>query len=74
MSDPGDGYGQDGPSADNHNANLGEERRDKWVYAFSKDVMPPFATHAQKHKHDIGEGNIDESVHTFSAEDTHVLP
>ena len=78
VSEPGDGYGQDGPSTDNHNANLGEDRRDKWVYEFSRENVPPFATHAQAHMQrstkDIGEGNMDESVHTFASEDTNVLP
>ena len=68
--------GTEGP--DNLNANISGERRDKWVYEFSKDIMPPFATHAQnvaqKHHQDIGEGGMDESVHTFSYEDTNVLP
>jgi len=76
QSEPGDGYGQDGPAVDNDNANIAENRRDKWVYEFSRENMPPFATHAKvnrKHK-DIGEGNMDESVHTFSSEDTNVLP
>ena len=36
--------GTEGP--DNLNANISGERRDKWVYEFSKDIMPPFATHA----------------------------
>ena len=39
--------GTEGP--DNLNANISGERRDKWVYEFSKDIMPPFATHAQSH-------------------------
>jgi len=50
--------------------------RDKWVYEFSRENMPPFATHAKikKNNKDIGEGNMDESVHTFASEDTNVLP
>jgi hypothetical protein len=51
MTEPGDGYGQDGPAVDNDNANLGESRRDKWVYEFSREAMPPFATHAKKTSH-----------------------
>lgn len=63
---------------DNDNPNVGEDNRDPWVTEFSRSNIVPYATHVQKHKKkenkDIGEGKIDESVHTFSSEDTNVLP
>jgi len=44
------------------------------VYAFSRDIMPPFATHAKVSKKDIDEGGIDEEAHGVAPADTHVLP